>query len=136
MVRDIIKDEIFLANKSEKATREDLSIAEDLLDTLYANREGCVGLAANMIGFLKSIIVVDDEGDYLVMINPQIIKSSDGYQTEESCLSLVGTRPTKRYKTIKVQYENIDFQTRIKTFRDFTAQIIQHEIDHCNGIII
>ncbi len=136
MIKEIIKDETFLSQKSLPATQNELSIATDLLDTLLANKDRCVGLAANMIGSLSNIIAVDNEGEYLIMINPKIIKHSCAYQTEEACLSLEGTRPTKRYKTIKVEYQNIQFQKRIKTFKDFTAQIIQHEIDHCNGIII
>ncbi len=136
MIKEIVKDEIFLAQKSSPATEADLYIATDLLDTLKANKERCVGLAANMIGYLKNIIVVDDEGEYLVMINPKIIKCSEPFDTEEACLSLVGTRPTKRYKSIKTLYQNEKMQKRIKTYKGFTAQIIQHEIDHCEGIII
>ncbi len=136
MIKEIIKDEAFLAQKSTLATEADLQIATDLLDTLEANKERCVGLAANMIGELKNIIAVDNEGEYLVMLNPKIIKCSEPFDTEEACLSLEGTRPTKRYKSIKVEYQNIKMQTRIKTYKGFTAQIIQHEIDHCNGMII
>lgn len=136
MVKEVIKDIIFLGQKSEKATADDLSTAEDLLDTLKANEKICVGMAANMIGIKKCIIAFNNEGEYILMFNPEIIKFSDGYKTEEGCLSLTGTRETKRYRTIKVKYENSDFQIRIKTFKDFIAQIIQHEIDHCNGIII
>lgn len=136
MVQAIVKDEQFLSKPSELATIADLSVAGDLLDTLSANAERCVGLAANMIGVAKRIIVIDDEGSPLVMFNPQIIKCSEPFDTEEACLSLVGTRKTKRYKSIKVQYQNGDFQVRLKTFKGWTAQIIQHEIDHCNGIII
>ncbi len=136
MIKEIVKDEAFLSQKSTEALEADLYIATDLLDTLEANKEGCVGLAANMIGYLKNIIAVDDEGEYLVMINPKIIKYSEPFKTEEGCLSLVGTRPTKRYKSIKVEYQNEKMQKRIKTYKGFTAQIIQHEIDHCEGIII
>ena len=136
MVKEIIRDEDFLRIPSQIAQKEDLQTAQDLLDTLQANTDHCVGLAANMIGVSKRIIVIDDEGDFLVMLNPKIIKWSEPYQTEEACLSLEGHRPTKRYQSIKVQYQNTAFQTRIKTFKGFTAQIIQHEIDHCNGIII
>ncbi len=136
MVKEIVKDEIFLSQKSAPATADDLHIATDLLDTLEANEERCVGLAANMIGELKNIIAVDDDGNYLVMFNPVVIKTSEPFNTEEACLSLEGTRPTKRYKSIKVEYQNEKMQKRIKTFKGFTAQIIQHEIDHCNGIII
>ncbi len=136
MIKEIVKDEAFLAQKSTPATEADLYIATDLLDTLEANKEGCVGLAANMIGELKNIIVVDDEGEYLVMINPKIIKRTEPFDAREACLSLVGTRPTKRYKSIKVEYQNEKMQKRIKSYKGFTAQIIQHEIDHCEGIII
>ncbi len=136
MVKEIVKDEMFLSQKSATATADDLHIAADLIDTLEANEERCVGLAANMIGELKNIIAVDDDGNYLVMFNPVIIKTSEPFNTEEACLSLEGTRPTKRYKSIKVEYQNEKMQKRIKTFKGFTAQIIQHEIDHCNGMII
>ena len=137
MVSEIIHDPILLAMKSEKATIEDLQVAQDLLDTLTANKEACVGMAANMIGVCKRIIVFDNEGTYMTMFNPEIIKMSGLYDTEEGCLSLLGgPRPCKRYQTIKVQWQNEKFQTRIKTFTGWTAQIIQHEIDHCNGILI
>ncbi len=136
MIIEIVKDEAFLAQKSEAATEDDLYIATDLLDTLEANKERCVGLAANMIGYLKNIIVVDDEGQYLVMLNPKIVKYAEPFDAEEACLSLVGTRKAKRYKSIKVEYQNEKIQKRIKTYKGFTAQIIQHEIDHCNGVII
>lgn len=105
-------------------------------DTLTTNADRCVGLSANMIGVSKRIIVVDDDGTQLVLFNPEIIKNSGAFDTEEACLSLAGTRPCKRYKSIKVLYQNSNFRTRLKTFQGFTAQIIQHEIDHCNGIII
>ena len=137
MVKELMHDPIFLAKKAEKATEEDLQTAQDLLDTLIAHEEGCVGMAANMIGEAKRIIAFDNDGEYMVMFNPEIIKRAGPYETEESCLSLLGgPRKTKRYKTIKVQYQNEKFQTRIKTFKDFTAQIIQHEVDHCDGILI
>lgn len=136
MVQPIMKDETFLAIPSEPATKDDLQVAQDLLDTLTAHAEGCVGMAANMIGVSKRIIAFDNEGTYMVMFNPEIVKASDRYETEEGCLSLVGRRTTKRYKSIKVKYQNADFQTRFKTYTGWTAQIIQHEIDHCNGIII
>jgi peptide deformylase len=136
MIQPIIKDEAFLSIPSEPAAIEDLPVAQDLLDTLSANADRCVGLAANMIGISKRIIAVDDAGSYLVMLNPEIIKQSEPYETEEACLSLVGTRKAKRYNSIKVQYQNTALQTRLKNFKGFTAQIIQHEIDHCNGIII
>lgn len=136
MIQPIIKDENFLRLPSVLATIADLQVAQDLLDTLAANADRCVGLAANMIGVSKRIIVADDEGTQIVLFNPEIIKSSESFNTEEACLSLEGTRPCKRYKSIKVQYQNSDFQTRLKTFKGFTAQIIQHEIDHLSGIII
>lgn len=136
MIREICRDENFLALKSEPATEEDLNTAIDLLDTLKAHKDGCVGMAANMIGINKRIIAFEDSGEYAVMFNPEIVKKSQPYQTEERCLSLLGVRPTKRYKSIKVMYQNEKFQTRYKTYSGWTAQIIQHEIDHCDGIII
>lgn len=136
MVREICRDEVFLAQKSEPAVQDDLEIAKDLLDTLTAHEGGCVGMAANMIGVHKRIIAFDNEGKYMVMFNPVILKKSGSYEAEEGCLSLAGTRKTKRWKSIKVQFENEAFQTRIKTFTGWTAQIIQHEIDHCDGILI
>lgn len=137
MVKEIVHDPIFLAGKSELATKEDLHVAQDLLDTLIANREACVGMAANMIGVRKRIIMFDNEGTYMTMFNPRIIKKSGQYDTEESCLSLLGgPRPCKRYHSIKVQWQTAEFKTRIKTFTGWPAQIIQHEIDHCEGILI
>ena len=136
MVREIMKDEAFLAEVSEKATAEDAEIARDLLETLEAHKAGCVGMAANMIGVRKRIIAFDNEGSYMVMFNPEIVKKSGAYETEEGCLSLTGTRKTRRWQSIKVQYQNEKMQIRLKTFTGWTAQIIQHEIDHCNGIII
>ena len=137
MVREVVHDPILLAGKSETATMEDLQVARDLLDTLLANKEACVGMAANMIGVRKRVIVFDNEGSYMTMFNPQILKASGEYDAEEGCLSLLGgPRKCKRYQTIKVQWQNDKFQTRIKTFTGWTAQIIQHEIDHCNGILI
>jgi len=136
MVKPIVKDVIFLGRKSADATADDLCTAEDLLDTLRANRAGCVGLAANMIGVSKRIIAFDNDGELMVMLNPEIIKQSEPYEAEEGCLSLTGTRKTKRYRSIKVRYQNTRLQTRLKTFTGFTAQIIQHEVDHCHGIII
>ena len=136
MVREICKDEAFLAQKAESATADDLVVAQDLLDTLAAHKDGCVGMAANMIGVNKRIIAFDNEGAYMVMFNPVIVKQSGGYEAEEGCLSLTGTRKTKRFQTIKVQWQNEKFQTRLKTFTGWTAEIIQHEIDHCEGIII
>ena len=136
MERPIMKDPIFLAQKSDPATVDNLGVAQDLLDTLIAHREGCIGMAANMIGVCKRIIVFDNEGEYMTMLNPEIVKSSGTYEAEEGCLSLVGTRKAKRYRSIKVRYQNEAMQTRLKTFTGWTAQIIQHEIDHCNGILI
>lgn len=137
MVRELVHDPILLARKSTPATKDDLQIAQDLLDTLLAHRESCVGMAANMIGQCKQIIVFDNAGTPTLMFNPQIIKASGEYETEEGCLSLLGgPRKTKRYQKIKVQYQTRDFQTRLKTFEGWTAQIIQHEIDHCKGILI
>ena len=136
MIQPIMKDPIFLAQKSEPATKVDLQAAQDLLDTLISHKDGCVGMAANMIGVKKRIIIFDNDGTYMTMFNPEIIKFSDPFEAEEGCLSLEGTRKTKRYRSIKVQYQNEAFQTRLKTFTDFSAQIIQHEIDHCDGVII
>ena len=136
MIRDIMRDEAFLAQKAEPATPDDLPVAQDLLDTLAANQSRCVGMAANMIGVNKRIIVFDNEGEYMIMFNPEIIKKSDPYQAEEGCLSLLGVRPAKRWKSIKVKYQNEQFQVRLKTFTGWTAQIIRHEVDHCDGIVI
>ena len=137
MVRELMHDPIFLARKSTPATAEDLEVARDLLDTLTFHKEGCVGMAANMIGVTKRIIVFDNEGTYMTMLNPVILKAGEPYETEEGCLSLLGgPRKCKRYKKIKVQYQNLQMQTRLKTFTGWTAQIIQHEIDHCNGVLI
>ena len=136
MIQPIVKDPIFLGRKSREATAEDLPIAQDLLDTLAAHEDGCVGMAANMIGQAVRIIAFDNEGSYMVMLNPEIVKCAGQYETEEGCLSLEGVRKTKRYRSIKVQYQNEKLQIRLKTFTGWTAQIIQHEIDHCNGILI
>ena len=137
MERTLIHDPLLLAKRSVPATREDLPDARDLLDTLTAHRETCVGMAANMIGVYKRIIAFDCGGSYMVMFNPEILKAEGIYEAQESCLSLLGgPRKTTRYQKIKVRYETENFQTRIKTFTDFPAQIIQHEIDHCNGILI
>ena len=136
MVREIMKEVGFLSQKSQPATKDDLSAAGDLLETLEAHKESCVGMAANMIGVHKCIIAFDNDGKYMVMFNPEIIKKSQSFETEEGCLSLIGMRKVKRWRSIKVQYQNSDFQSRYKTFTGWTAQIIQHEIDHCKGIII
>ena len=137
MIKDLIHDPILLSIKSEVATKEDVQVAQDLLDTLTAHKDSCVGMAANMIGVQKRIIAFDNDGTYMVMFNPEIIKKSGPYDAEEGCLSLLGgLRKCKRYKTIKVQWQTSEFQNRIKTFTGFPAQIIQHEIDHCEGTLI
>ena len=136
MIREICRDATFLAQKAEPAVPADLPVAQDLRDTLAAHREGCVGMAANMIGVNKRIIIFDNEGEYQVMFNPVIVRKSGPYEAEEGCLSLAGTRRTRRFETIKVQWQNEKFQTRLKTFTGWTAEIIQHEIDHCDGILI
>ena len=136
MIREICRDETFLAQKAAPATADDLATAQDLLDTLTAHRDGCVGMAANMIGVCKRIIVFDNEGTYMVMFNPVIVRQSGPYEAQEGCLSLAGVRQAKRFQTVKVQWQNEKFQTRLKTFTGWTAEIIQHEIDHCEGILI
>ena len=136
MIRPIMKDESFLALPSAEAGIGDRELALDLLETLIAHKDGCVGMAANMIGVSKRIIAFENGDEYMIMFNPVIVKKSQPYTVEEGCLSLEGTRQAKRYKSIKVQYQNESFQTRLKTFTGWTAQIIQHEIDHCDGIII
>ena len=136
MIKPITKDPIFLAQKSVPATILDLPVAQDLKDTLEAHREGCVGMAANMIGVNKRIIIFDDHGSATIMFNPELVKCSGAYETEEGCLSLSGVRKTRRWRQIKVRYQNERFETRLKTYTGFTAQIIQHEIDHCNGVLI
>lgn len=136
MIRDICKDAVLLAQKSTPATADDLALAQDLLDTLIAHRDGCVGMAANMIGVTKRIIAFEHDGRYEVMLNPVIIKRAQPYEAVEGCLSLTGRRKITRYHTIKVQWQNEKLQTRLKTFTGFTAEIIQHEIDHCEGVLI
>ena len=137
MVKELVHDPILLARKSQQATKEDLEAARDLLDTLKAHRETCVGMAANMIGVYKNIIAFDDEGDYMVMLNPVIVKGTGEYEVMEGCVSLLGgPRKARRFQKIKVQYQTLDFSVRLKTFIGWTAQIIQHEIDHCNGVLI
>ena len=137
MVKELMHDPIFLSLKSEVATKGDIQVAEDLLDTLTANKDGCVGMAANMIGVRKRIIAFNNEGTYMVMFNPEIIKKSEPYEAEEGCLSLLGgPRKCKRYKSIKVQWQTTEMQVRIKTFTGFSAQIIQPEVDHCDGVLI
>lgn len=137
MVKELVHDPILLAMKSETAAKDDLQTAQDLADTLSAHKASCVGMAANMIGVRKRIIVFDNGGEYMTMLNPEILKKSEPYETKEGCLSLLGgPRKCKRYRSVKVKWQTVDFQTRIKTFTGFTAQIIQHEIDHCDGILI
>ena len=136
MIREICREEAFLAQPSQTADAGDLEAARDLLDTLAAHRDGCVGMAANMIGVAKRIIAFEDGDGYTLMFNPQIIRAAGPYQAEEGCLSLTGRRKTERFQTVKVQWQNEKFQTRLKTFTGWTAEIIQHEIDHCNGILI
>ena len=141
MIKELMHDPIFLAGKSEPATKEDIGVANDLLETLMSYKESCVGMAANMIGVRKCIIAFLDESGraptYTVMLNPEIIKKDGAYDTEEGCLSLLGgPRPCKRYKSIKVKYQTLELQSRIKTYTGWTAQIIQHEMDHCNGVLI
>lgn len=141
MTKELMRDLIFLARKLEPATNENLQVAQDLLDTLVVHKDRCVGMAANMIGVKKRIIAFLDESGrvptYTVMLNPKIIKKNVAYNAEESCLSLLGgPRPCKRHKSIKIKYQTLELQTRIKTYTGWTAQIIQHEVDHCNGILI
>lgn len=137
MVKELVHDPVFLARKSEIADKSDADTALNLLDTITAHKETCVGMAANMIGVLKRIIVFSNNGEFEIMYNPEIVKCSGAFQTEEGCLSLLGDpRPVKRFKSIKVKFQNAEFKERFKTFTGFTAQIIQHEIDHCNGILI
>ncbi len=136
MVCDIVRDTAFLALPSAAATAEDVWIGTDLLQTLAAHKDGCVGMAANMIGHRKRIIAFEEEGGYTLMFNPEIIRHAEPYNTEEGCLSLEGVRPTRRWRSIKVRFQNERMQTRLKTYTGWVAQIIQHEIDHCNGIII
>lgn len=137
MIREIVKDTFFLSQKSEPATRQDQPVIQDLLDTVRANADRCVGMAVNMIGERKTILVAQAGKDYLVMVNPKIVDHSrQCYETEESCLSLTGQRPVKRYSVIVVEYLDRKFKRKKQTFRDFEAQIIQHEMDHFEGIII
>lgn len=136
MIKPIVKDVIFLGEKSELATKDDMQVVEDLIDTLKANINGCVGMAANMIGVKKRIIVFAVGNMIIPMINPVILKKENSYKTEESCLSLTGVRETIRYDNIEVEYLDKSFKKQKGTFNGFVAQIIQHEIDHCNGIII
>lgn len=137
MVKELIHDPLFLGIKSKDAVKEDISVGRDLLDTLMAHRETCVGMAANMIGITKRIIAFSDNGKYMVMYNPEIVSKSGMYQAEEGCLSLLGgPRSTMRYKTIRLKYQDNSFTWKTASYTGFTAQIIQHEIDHCNGVLI
>ena len=136
MIQPVNKDPLSLARKSTDATREDISVGQDLLDTLRAHEQECVGMAANMIGVHKRIIAVNADGQLLLMFNPEILRKSGRYQAEEGCLSLDGVRQTERFHSIKVRYLDTNFSVRIKTFTGWIAQIIQHEIDHCNGVLI
>ena len=137
MVQPLIHDPFLLSKKSTPATAADMSAARDLLDTLMAHKGSCVGMAANMIGVYKNIIVFEDSGKYTTMLNPEILKAEGEYETEEGCLSLLGgPRKCKRFQKIKVRYQTTDFQVRLKTYTGWPAQIIQHEVDHCNGILI
>ena len=137
MVRELMHDPLFLGRKSRTATKEDLPIGQDLLETLLAHRESCVGMAGNMIGETVAVIAFFDGDKPMVMYNPEILKAEGEYQTEEGCLSLLGgPRKCTRYQKIKVRWDNEQFQKRVKTFTGWTAQIIQHEVDHCNGILI
>ena len=136
MICEICKDEVFLAQAGEPAGADDLAVAQDLLDTLHAHKDGCVGMAANMLGVNKRIIAFESDGEYMVMFNPVIVRQSGAYEAQEGCLSLSGVRKTRRYRTIKVQWQNEKLQTRLRTFSGFTAEIIQHEIDHCQGVLI
>ncbi len=136
MIRPIVKSPVLLAMPSVDAALADANVGQDLVDTLAAHKDECVGMAGNMIGVNKRIIVADDKGKTLLMYNPEIIEASGEYRTEEGCLSLKGVRPCTRYKRIKVSYLDASFAPRTKSFTGFTAQIIQHEIDHCNGVVI
>ncbi|MBO4349527.1 MAG: peptide deformylase [Proteobacteria bacterium] len=136
MIREINKDITILQQKASPATADDIHTADDLMDTLKAHHESCVGMAANMIGVPKAIIAFDNEGEYMEMFNPAITQQSGSYETTEGCLSLQGQRPTKRYQYIKVRWQDRNMQSHQKRFSGWTAQIIQHEIDHLNGIII
>ena len=137
MVRELMHDPLFLGRKSRTATKEDLPIGQDLLETLLAHRATCVGMAGNMIGETVAVIAFFDGDKPMVMYNPEILKVEGEYQTEEGCLSLLGgPRKCSRYQKIKVRWDNESFQKRVKTFTGWTAQIIQHEVDHCNGVLI
>ena len=136
MVKPIVRDTFFLSQKSAPAGPEDLPAARDLADTLAAHREGCAGMAANMIGVARRVIAVWDGDEVLLMFNPEIVKASGPYRTEEGCLSLDGVRPAKRYKTIKVRWQDGAFRPKLRTFTGFAAEVIQHECDHLDGVVI
>ena len=137
MVRELVHDPLLLGIRSKPATKEDTAVGRDLLDTLAAHRETCVGMAANMIGVTKRVIAFSDGGRYTVMYNPEIVARSGPYRAEEGCLSLLGgPRPTERYKTVRVRYQDGSFTWRTASYTGFTAQIIQHEVDHCDGVLI
>lgn len=136
MIKPINRDPVSLSKKSSPASILDAPVGRDLLDTLTAHADGCVGMAANMIGVYKNIIAVDNNGTYMLMYNPEIISRFGPYEAEEGCLSLPGQRRTTRYRTIRVRYQDISFKKCEESFSGFTAQIIQHEVDHCNGILI
>ncbi|WP_238881745.1 peptide deformylase [Clostridium sp. YIM B02551] len=136
MIKPIVKDILFLGQKSEEATKDDIVVVDDLIDTLRANLENCVGLAGNMIGVKKRILVFAVGSLIVPMINPVILKKEKLYETEESCLSLIGIRKTTRYEMIEVEYLDRNFKKQKQVFTGFTAQIIQHEMDHFEGIII
>ncbi|MCI5517792.1 peptide deformylase [Roseburia sp. MUC/MUC-530-WT-4D] len=136
MIKKIVKGKQIFAKKAQPATEADKQVITDLLDTLKANRDACVGMAANMIGVNKSIIVVSAGPFQFAMVNPVITKKSGVYETEESCLSLIGVRPCTRYEEIEVDYLDQNFKPQHGKYSGWTAQIIQHEIDHCNGVVI
>lgn len=136
MVREICKDEAFLAQKAKPATKDDLGTAQDLLDTLLAHKDGCVGMAANMIGVKKRIIIVNAGFRDIIMFNPVIVRKSGPYETEEGCLSLPGVRKTKRYQNIEIEYYDWDWKKQRQKFIGWPAQICQHEMDHLEGILI
>lgn len=136
MIRPIMRSEVFLSKPSVEATEADLPVGRDLVDTLRAHRHECVGMAANMIGVPKRIVAFDDGGVLRLMFNPRIVSTAGAYQTEEGCLSLAGQRPATRYRTVKVRYHDEAWNERCATYTGWTAQIVQHEIDHCDGIVI
>ena len=137
MVRELMHDPLFLGRKSRAAAKEDLTIGRDLFETLVAHKDTCVGMAGNMIGETVAVIAFFDGNTPVVMYNPEILKAEGEYETQEGCLSLLGgPRPCRRYQKIKVRWDNENFQKRVKTFTGWTAQIIQHEVDHCNGVLI